>query len=183
MRKSVVVTVVLAGVLGLAGCTGDNDPEPSGTGSAAAAQGPSGTVQQAGTVFEATFSTPGNTDASVRVEVEALVVRGKTMELRVWFTPDDDSLADGDVASIYDMTGEGDLRPALNDLEHLTQYFVLSETGQDWETDNASAKAANGEPVLYQAWFAAPTDRVEALDLSLVASWAPFENVPVTYED
>ncbi|KQR17325.1 hypothetical protein [Cellulomonas sp. Leaf334] len=182
MRSSVVVTMVVAGVLGLAGCTGGDDPEPSGTGSAAA-DAPGGTVQQAGTVFDATFPVPGDPDAAVRVEVEPLVVQGKTMELRVWFTPDDDSLADGETVNIYGMTGDGDLRPALNDLEHLTQYFVLSETGQYWETDNVSAKAADGERVLYQAWFAAPTEQVEALDLSLVASWAPFENVPVTYED
>lgn len=182
MRSSVVVTVMVVGVLGLAGCTGGDDPEPSGTGSAAA-DAPGGTVQQAGTVFDATFPVPGNTDAAVRVEVEPLVVQGKTMELRVWFSPDDDSLADGETENIYGMTGEGDLHPALNDLEHLTQYFVLSETGQHWATDTVSAEAGAGEPVLYQAWFAAPTEQVESLDLSLVASWAPFENVPVTYED
>ena len=182
VRASFVVAVVVAGMLGLAGCTGGDDPEPSGTGTAAA-EAPGGTVRQAGTVYDATFGVPGNTDASVRVEVEPLVVQGKTMELRVWFTPDVESLADGETVNIYELTGEGDLRPALNDLEHLTQYFVLSETGQDWETDNVSAKTVNGEPVLYQAWFAAPVEEVESLDLSLVASWAPFEDVPVTYED
>ncbi len=138
-------------------------------------------MQQAGTVFDATFPVPGEPDDTVRVEVEPLVVQGKTMELRVWFTPD--SLDEGESANIYELTGSGDLQPALNDLEHLTQYFVLSETGQKWATDTVSAKAAGGEPVLFQAWFAAPTEQVEALDLSLVASWAPFENVPVTYED
>ncbi|WP_421742413.1 hypothetical protein [Cellulomonas sp.] len=183
MRASVAVAVVLVGVLGLAGCTGGDDPEPSGTGSAVATAGPGGTAQQAGTVFEATFPVPGGSDSQVRVEVEPLVVQGRTMELRVWFTPDDDSLADGDTVNVYGLTGEGDLLPSLNDLEHLTQYFVLSETGQQWATDTVRAEAANGEPVLYQAWFAAPTEQVEALDLSLVASWAPFENVPVTYED
>ncbi|WP_456787038.1 hypothetical protein [Cellulomonas sp. P5_C5] len=181
MRSSVVVTVVVLGVLGLAGCTGGDDPEPTGTSTSADAKAPGGTVQQAGTVFDATFPVPGNTDAEVRVEVEPLVVTGKTMELRVWFTPEDDSLADGETTNIYEMTGE-DLRPSLNDLEHLTQYFVLSETGQDWETD-VFAKTVNGEPLLYQAWFAAPAEQVESLDLSLVASWSPFENVPVTYED
>ena len=183
MRTSVLVAVVLAGALGLAGCTGGDDPQPSGTTSAAAADAPGGMVQQAGTVFEGTFSVPGDPDSEVRVEVEPLVVTGKTMELRVWFTPDIESLADGDTANLYDLTGDGDLRPALNDLENLTQYFVLSETGMEWETDVVSADAANGERVLYQAWFAAPAQRVESLDLSLVASWAPFEDVPVTYED
>lgn len=183
MRTSVLVSVVLVGALGLAGCTGGDDPEPSATRSAASADAPGGTVQQAGTVFEATFTEPGDPDSGVRVEVEPLVVQGRTMELRVWFTPDDESLADGDTVNIYEMTGDGDLHPALNDLEHLTQYFVLSETGQGWATDTVSADAANGEPVLYQAWFAAPAQKVESLDLSLVASWAPFEDVPVTYED
>lgn len=182
MRPSVVVTVLVVGVLGLAGCTGGGDPKPSGSGSAAAAGGSGGAVQQAGTVVEGTFPVPGDTDHTVRVEVEPLVVQDKTMELRVWFTPDEE-LADGGSVNIYGMTGEGDLLPALNDLEHLTQYFVLSETGQQWETDVVRAEAAGGEPVLYQAWFAAPTERVESLDLSLVASWAPFEDVPVTYED
>jgi hypothetical protein len=181
MRSSVLVSITLAGALGLAGCTGGDDPEPSGT-SSAAVDAADGAVRQAGTVFEATFAVPGDPDNEVRVEVEPLVVRGKTIELRVWFTPDDEMLADGESPNVYAMTGQGDLFPALNDLEHLTQYFVLSETGLDWETDTVRAES-NGEPVLYQAWFAAPTERVESLDLSLVASWAPFEDVPVTYED
>lgn len=186
MRSTVLVTMVLAGVLGLAGCTGRDAPEASATGTAAAddaAPDSGGSVQPAGTVFAGTFAMPRNPDAAVGVEVEPLVVQGKAMELRVWFTPDDDSLEPGDTVNIYAMTGDGDLRPTLNDVEHLTQYFVLSETGQDWETDVVGARTTDGERVLYQAWFAAPTDRVEALDVALVASWAPFENVPVTYED
>ena len=182
MRTSMVVPAALvAGMLALTGCTGgDETPEPSGTDSTASADR-GGPVQQGGTVFAGTFPAPGDPDTSVRVEVEPLVVTGKTMELRVWFTPDDDTLGD-ETVNLYEMTGNGDLHPALNDLEHLTQYFVLSSTGLDWETDVVGAKTTNGEPLLYQAWFAAPNEQVDSLDLSLVASWAPFENVPVTYE-
>lgn len=188
MRRKVVVTIAVAAVLALAGCTGDSD-EPSPTGSTAPAPSASGTAAAVGDdaaslegegLASATFTVPGSPEDTVDVVIQSLVVSGKTTELRVVLTPHFTSVAADDTVSIYDMTDQN-LRPVLNDTIGLTQYFVLSNTGLDWETD-VTTDVTNNTPVLYQAWFAAPQSRAEVLDLQLTPAWPPFENLPLTYE-
>jgi len=179
--------MLLAGAIVLVGCTGGDDPEPTGT---AATQGGTAQGATAGTptgstaaapagVVSGTFPIVGSESGTVDVSIESLTVDGKTLELRAWFTPHDSSAA-GDPISLNTMTDDT-LRPSLNDVNGLAQYFVLSDTGQEWETDTHDAAAVDGTPVLYQAWFAAPESHAQTLDVQLVASWPPFENVPVTY--
>jgi len=188
VRRAAIVAVVVSAVLALAGCTGGDD-EPSPTGPTAAQPSASGTPGPVGDdaaslegqgIASATFAVPGSPEDTVDVVIQSLVVSGKTTELRVVFTPHFTSIAPDDTVSIFEMTDQN-LRPTLNDTIGLTQYFVLSNTGLDWETDVTTA-VTNGTPVLYQAWFAAPQSRAEVLDLQLSAAWPPFENLPLTYE-
>lgn len=175
-------------VLALAGCTGgDDDPKPTASLTKdAGGPSPSSTIGDDAASLEgdglasATFAVPGSPQDTVDVVVQSLVVSGKTTELRVVLTPHFTSVAADDAVTIYDMTDKN-LRPVLNDTVNLAQYFVLSNTGLDWETDTTT-DVTNGTPVLYQAWFAAPKTRAEVMDLQLTPAWPPFENLPLTYE-
>ncbi|ROS26195.1 hypothetical protein [Cellulomonas sp. PhB150] len=188
MRRRVVVATVVGAVLALAGCTGDRDepsptgstgPTPSGSATAATVGDDAASLEGDG-LASATFSVPGSPEDTVDVVIQSLVVSGKTTELRVVLTPHFTSVAADDTVTLSDMTDQN-LRPVLNDTIGLTQYFVLSNTGLEWETD-VSTGVTNGTPVLYQAWFAAPQSRAEVLDLQLTPAWPPFENLPLTYE-
>lgn len=178
MRRWRTVAVGLVVVGGLTGCFG-GAAEPGATASATAAtSGPRVQVVEDGEGV-AEFVAPGlnDYDGDVRVVVDSLTVAGETMELRLRLTP-----LEGDPeqqVSIYDMF---DTWPELSDLEHLTKYKVLGRPNNDWQTNKVGTKAHVGEPVLYQAWFPAPREKVESLDLSIHPSWPSVLDVPVTWE-
>ena len=176
-RTRVLGTVVgvLTLVAGVTGCT-SGDEEPDG-GATAAAGGDAQvlTAGDGGGVVE--FTAPGvnGYDGDVRVAVQSLTVDGDVMELRVALTPLDDG-EDGDGVTVYDMAEPS---PVLSDVEHLTQYTLLGRPNDTWQSD-VFATAATDRPVLYQGWFAAPHDDVEALDLVLTEDWPTVLDVPVT---
>lgn len=183
---SALVTALVP-VLALAGCTsGGTDPVQESPTSSAVADGSGITVDDvdpADVIAEATFDVVDQPGDTVTIGIESLVAHGKTMELRLVVTPDFASVAAEDDVSIYDTSSGSNWYPVLTDRDHLKQYYVLSETGLRWETDRVYASAVNGASVRYQAWFAAPEDDVDTLDLLLIDAWPQFEDVPVTYED
>lgn len=176
MRRWRTVVVGLVVVGGLTGCFGGEE-EPDATASAAATSGPRVQVVEDGEgVVEFTTRAQHSYGGDVRVVVESLTVEGDTMELRLLLTPlGDDS---DELVSILDMV---EMNPILSDLEHLTRYRVLGRPNNDWETD-VFAETRVGEPILYQAWFTAPREKVESLDLSINASWPSVLDVPVTWK-
>jgi hypothetical protein len=129
----------------------------------------------------ATFTAPsaGNNGyaGDVEVTVESLKVEGSVMELRFTMTPLTGPASRA--ATIYDMWFDD--KPVLSDVDHLTQYFVLTQDARTWSTSVAEARTTVGKPVLYQAWFAAPPKGVTSLDLSIDASWPTVNDVPVTW--
>ena len=176
------VAVVGAVALALVACSPDAKDEPEPTASAAGGPVVVG-AEEYEPILEATLPVPrSTTDAEATVGLVSLVQTGKVTELRVVLTPSFPEAEEGERISIYDMFGK-DVLPTVWDVPGMRSYNVLSDTGRDFETDVVRADAANGESVLYQAFFPAFEGRPETVDLVLHSAWPTFEDVPVTYED
>ncbi|MBD8079931.1 hypothetical protein [Cellulosimicrobium arenosum] len=132
-------------------------------------------------VVEMTVPVPRSPEDEVTVGVVALTADGPTTQLQVVLTPHFTSVEPGDLVSIYDMFGN-DVLPTIVDVDAVTSYEVVSDTGTDLETDVNRASARNDEAVLYQAWFPRPQGDPAAVDLWLHPSWPAIEDFPVTYE-
>ncbi|SFK27959.1 hypothetical protein SAMN05216467_2651 [Cellulomonas sp. KH9] len=171
-----LVGAALVAAVALAGCTGDDAPAPTAgpTGSTA------GLVSVGDGEAVVEFTAPGTYSygGDVRVAVQPLTVEGRTMELRVTLTPlGGDDEADDDRISVFAML---DGSPVLSDIERLTQYKVIGIPNDTMETDPVAAQTVVDQPVLYQAWFPAPDEDVDVLDLVLHPSWPTVTDLPVT---
>ncbi|MCC2334804.1 hypothetical protein [Cellulomonas wangsupingiae] len=172
-RRGRVVGVVVALVLA-AGCTGGQG-EPSEPATPVAFDGEVVTAGDGGGVAELTVPASGAYAGRTRIAVQAIVVDGPVMELRVAFTP-----LGGAGASPDGRVALGDMlerHPLIGDVTSLVQHEVI----EGWHTDLQRAVTPSGVPVLYQGWFAAPETRVEALDVVMGPEGPTFRDVPVTY--
>lgn len=171
-RAPGLVALALTAVL-LAGCTGgdaDDRPDPS-----AASGVELVTAGDGGGVVEATVPGAHLYRGEVRIAVQSLTVDGPLMELRLAYTPlGGPGLDPEEPVSMYDMR---DLAPLVNDVTTLRQYEVFG----DWETDVVHAETVEGRPLLYRAWYPAPEQRVEVLDVVVGDAGPTFRDVPVTY--
>ncbi|WP_143082836.1 hypothetical protein [Cellulomonas sp. KH9] len=159
MRRSVVRGAGLGALLLLAGCTG-------------------GTPADVGDpVVEFTAPQGRRYDGEVRVAVHPLHVEGDAMELRLTLTPlGGDEALDHRPIRVDQLL---DRTPVLSDVRTLTTYDVLGAPSEPRHTAILDAETVVGEPVVYQAWFAAPGDQVQTLDLVVDPSWGSVARVPV----
>ncbi|WP_277207726.1 hypothetical protein [Isoptericola croceus] len=123
-------------------------------------------------IADGTFTLPG-TDDDVRIGITSLTVRGDVTELRLVFTPQYSTKP----VSVFDMLGQASGGLDLIDREHLKEYR------SGYTTDVVGAKAAQGESVGFQAFYAAPEDDITVIDVKVHDSWPVFEDVPLTIED
>ncbi|WP_207800605.1 MULTISPECIES: hypothetical protein [Cellulomonas] len=159
MRRSVVQGAGLGALLLLVGCTG-------------------GTPADVGApVVEFTAPHSHGYDGEVRVAVHPLHVDGDAMELRLTLTPlGGDEARDHGPIRVDQLV---DRTPVLSDVRTLTTYEVLGASSGPRHTAVLQAETVVGEPVVYQAWFAAPGDQVQTLDLVVDPSWGSVARVPV----
>lgn len=133
-------------------------------------------------IAEDTFTVPGTDRQKVRIGIQSIAVHGDVMELRLLFTPEEnvDSLRVMDV--MKNSFSTVDIR--LIDRENLKEYTVLESdgTGGDYKTSD-QATAQLGETIGYQAFYAAPQDDIEKVDVILDEDLPPFEDVPLTFEE
>ena len=172
MRRGGRIVRLVAAVVLVAGCTGAERDEPAVP---VAFDGEVVTAGDGGGVAELTVPGSGRYPGRTRIAVQALVVDGPVMELRVAFTPLGGAGADPDERIPLDAMLDRD--PVVGDVTSLVQYEVLD----DWHTDVVRAETVEGRPVLYQAWYTAPEVRVEALDVVMGPEGPTFRDVPVTY--
>ncbi|MGO1339453.1 MAG: hypothetical protein ACTML1_07680, partial [Cellulosimicrobium funkei] len=162
----------LTAALSLGACTGEAEDGPTPVVVGAAEYEP---------ILETRLPVPGSAEDEVTLGLVSLVADGSTVELRVLMTPHfagDDS---AETYSVYDMLGK-DHNPRIVDVGALTQYDVVSASGQKLSTDPVTADTVNGRPLLYQAWFPRPEGEPRTVDVRLHDAWPAFEDVPVTWE-
>jgi hypothetical protein len=192
MTVLIVLLAVIVGLVALAGCSSSSNGKASPAPSHSASTGPSsvttpvasaGTSSPAGPVIaeQKNLAVPNQTGDSMTVGVRSLTVDpgGKTMTLRLEFTPQFTSKPDQDV-TLGDLLPGTYVRPALLDRVHLKRYDVIAATDQNGFLESPSGTGApNGTP--FEAWFvyAAPQDQVSSLELSVLDSWPPFTGIPV----
>ncbi|MCC2334806.1 hypothetical protein [Cellulomonas wangsupingiae] len=128
-------------------------------------------------VVEFTAPHARSYDGEVRVAVHPLHVDGRSMELRLTLTPlGGDDTRDHRPIRVDELV---DRTPVLSDVRTLTTYDVLGAASGPRHTAMLGAETVVGEPVVYQAWFAAPDDQVQTLDLVVDPSWGSVLRVPV----
>lgn len=103
------------------------------------------------------------------------------MLLRLAITPKFASRSDDDVISQFSSTDQTTFRPRLVDVENLKEYSVIkADGGGDWASSDLNNKARNGTPMLAYAYFAAPEDDIQEIDVRVTDFWPTFTDVPIT---
>ena len=89
----------------------------------------------------------------------------------------------GSVA-VYDparSVGKSTFAPELIDVENLKEYSVVTTSGGSrWSSSDLGTKGVNGSPMTAYAWFAAPEDDIDAIDVRVTEFWPTFTDVPIT---
>jgi hypothetical protein len=180
-----LVVLVVAPALALIGCSsvasGDTSEaasaHTSGTSTAAAADTSRPVIAE-----QKSLTVPGRPQDKVDVGLEQIKVDpgGRTMTLRLVFTPHFTTKGPQETVTQYDLHPGWFMLPTLLDREHLKEYSVLSGSGAiRWYESASGTGAQNGHP--FESWFsfAAPQDPVTSLEVSVLDSWPPFTDVAV----
>jgi hypothetical protein len=175
------MTALIAASLLLTGCSGGGEQDKPGAEGAPAAASGAGVekVDLDDVLVEQTIAVPGRPEDKVTVGVLDLTVRDKVMVLRVVITPELASESDDAVLTQTKALGGEYFTPLLVDEENLKQYSIIEQFGPlGWKSDENS-KGTNGSPMLAWAYFSAPEDPVESMDL-LLENFRAFTDVPIT---
>lgn len=175
----------------LTGCSsGESDGEqsPQGADGAKSAPGKDGKSGAGVESFDAgaalatqTVTLPKNPEDRITLAVLSLTVQGKMMVLRLALTPDLASRSDSDSVNLFTSTGQTNFRPTLVDVENLKEYqVVLATGGGKWSSDDLGTEAQNGTPLFAYAYFAAPEDDIDDIDVHVTDFWPAFTDVPIT---
>ena len=179
----------LAGALAMAclltACSGGDDPSPAAAPSSAGGQPDAAgagvdELSPADAIVEQTFAVPQDPQDKTTVGILALEVQGDVMQLRLAVTPDFTSQGDSDLVSLFSAVGQTTFGPTLVDVEHLKEYSVLTESSQSWRSTDLGTQSRNRTPMLAYAWYAAPEDDIDSIDVRVTDSWPAFTDVPIT---
>lgn len=114
---------------------------------------------------------------SVTVGLHSLRVEDDVMLLELSFTPEGGSSTYG-----FNNFNQGRaLVPVLNDRENLKQYRVIGSGGNRWASDSttASTQIESGQTVMFHAYYAAPEDDIETINVSVIEGLVEFEDVEI----
>jgi hypothetical protein len=112
--------------------------------------------------------------------VLSLEVQGDVMKLLMAVTPRFASVSDDDSVSQFAALGETSSSPTLVDLDNLKQYAVIRAGNSVLSSGDLEVTTRNGSPMLTYAYFAAPEDDIDAIDVKLTDFWPAFADVPIT---
>ena len=130
-------------------------------------------------VVEQTVALPESPDDEVTLGVHPLVVEGDVMVLRVTMTPRFASVSDREVINLFEVMGEALFRPQLIDGENLKEYSVIGGP-VPWNSGELELETVNGSPMVAWAYYAAPVDDLEAIDVRISDGWPAFTDVPIS---
>jgi len=188
-----LVLLTLAAAL-LTSCTDDTDAPatpPAQASAPAVGKDPSGGPSDSGAgveefdpeaaIVSQTVAVPQSPEDQVEVSVLSLEVQGEVMKLRLAVTPRFTSVSDNDSINLFQALAETSYRPTLVDMDNLKQYAVLKDDDLLLlGSASVDTEARNGSPMLAYAYFAAPEDDIEVVDLRLTDFWPTFTDIPIT---
>ena len=124
-----------------------------------------------------TYDVP-NDNLQVTVGLHDLQVQGEVMRLDLSFTPEGGRSSS---YSLWDLAGNSRVLPLLNDRENLKQYSVLRGGPTDWssETDASGTKIESGQTLMYYAYYAAPEDDIDTINISVIDGLVEFADVEI----
>jgi hypothetical protein len=195
MGHARIAVVALCGVIGLAGCGGDDDggetPEnradtPAATSAPEETAAGSATEEPAASeevVAEQTVRSRTQATTTIDIAVQSLRVEGELAELVLTFTPHDtDPESWDDTTSITDLhaTGGGSTPfVTLVDTVNLKRYVVVNDSeDNELETNLDITRPELDSPATSTHTFAAPPPDVTEIDVS-VGDWPTFHDVPI----
>jgi len=187
---------LLAAAALLVGCSDGGDeaasaPEPAAAAASGSAGGEGGSRDSSGAgvdsvdvgevLVEQVYEHPDNPEDEVTLGVVSLTVEGEVMVLRLAMTPRLASASDSSSISQFKALGEELFRPTLVDAENLKEYSVIKQNGgSPWQTKDLELKTVNGGTMLAWAYFAAPEDDIDTIDLRLSDNVPAFTDIPIT---
>lgn len=132
-------------------------------------------------VMDGTFEVSRTPGTKVRVGVEGVYVSGPVMELRLVLEKLE---GDGhtDVLQVLQETlNNPDL--SLVDRVNLKRYFIMVDGSSNKLVTPWRTMLELNQPIAYQAFFAAPEDAIEAIDVVFTSGIPSFQDIPITYQD
>ncbi|MGC0142814.1 hypothetical protein [Pseudactinotalea sp. Z1732] len=126
-----------------------------------------------------TYDLPDG-EMQVTVGLHSLQVEGDVMRLDLSFSPEGGRDSD---YTLYTLNQNRRLRPVLNDRENLKQYSVLEGSGDTWSSDStpAGTKVESGQTLMYHAYYAAPEDDIDTIDVLVIDGLVEFSDAQVEW--
>jgi len=184
LRVGVVLPLMIASALALSACTASTDDsptaEPDVSTSASSEANPSSEAEPAeeGEIVASQEVTLVDGRGTALVEIEPLQVEGKVQTLTIHVTPE--LTDDADDLSLYELVGYTQFLPRLIDTENLKEYNSLEdENGDRLVSDLGDTRAKSGVTFTAWAFFAAPEDDVETLEVIVADTMPRFVGVTV----
>jgi hypothetical protein len=191
--RSVVVGALVAGLVGLTGCSvpGLGGGSATGTPAApatAAAPAPAPAPATAPPLVPpdgfrnalATVQVPMSLDndqqALLKIDVLGLKRQGKVLVLTAALTP---TTSQTDALNLYEMLGQQSWQPQLIDVNNLKLYRVATAGSGELRSKDIGDRVPSGSTLLVEATFAAPPAGVDALNLQFADQVPTFEGVRI----
>lgn len=153
------------------------EPDPSEGSSSAGVED----FDAAEVTVEQTVTIGGRPEDQLTLGVHSLTVEGEVMVLKMVLTPDFASEPDGEELRLFQALGGNTpgFFPRLVDGANLKEYSVIGGIGSGWNSD-AQTLGSNGDPMTAWAYYSAPEDDIDTIDIRVNDGWPAFLDVPIT---
>jgi hypothetical protein len=181
--RSVVVGALVAGLVGLTGCSVPGLGGGSATGTPAAPAPatapplvPPDGFRNALATVQVPMSLDNDQQARLKIDVLGLKRQGKVLVLTAALTP---TTSQTDALNLYEMLGQQSWQPQLIDVNNLKLYRVATAGSGELRSKDIGDRVPSGSTLLVEATFAAPPAGVDALNLQFADQIPTFEGVRI----
>jgi hypothetical protein len=189
--RSVVVGALVAGLVGLTGCSvpglggGSATGTPAAPATAAAPAPAPATApplvppdgfRNALATVQVPMSLDNDQQALLKIDVLGLKRQGKVLVLTAALTP---TTSQTDALNLYEMLGQQSWQPQLIDVNNLKLYRVATAGSGELRSKDIGDRVPSGPTLLVEATFAAPPAGVDALNLQFADQIPTFEGVRI----
>jgi hypothetical protein len=189
--RSVVVGALVAGLVGLTGCSvpglggGSATGTPAAPATAAAPAPAPATApplvppdgfRNALATVQVPMSLDNDQQARLKIDVLGLKRQGKVLVLTAALTP---TTSQTDALNLYEMLGQQSWQPQLIDVNNLKLHRVATAGSGELRSKDIGDRVPSGSTLLVEATFAAPPAGVDALNLQFADQIPTFEGVRI----